>query len=111
MPYKSRRRCLYPGCPELVEAGVRYCARHKPVPKNDNSHYDRRWRAFREGYLARHPLCMECEQAGRLTPAAEIHHIVPLADGGTDREDNLMALCKSCHSRKTSEGSRFGKEV
>ena len=35
---------------------------------------------------------------GRLTPAQEVHHILPFADGGTNDEDNLMALCKSCHS-------------
>jgi len=111
MPYKSRRRCLYPGCPELVNAGETYCSAHKPVHKNDNSHYDRRWRAFREVYLAKHPLCLECQNAGRLTPATEIHHIIPVEDDGTDREDNLMPLCKSCHARKTAEGSRFGRDV
>ena len=38
---------------------------------------------------------------GRLTPAEEVHHILPLASGGTNDEGNLMALCKSCHSSIT----------
>ena len=42
------------------------------------------------------------------TPTEEIHHIVPLSHGGTHAEDNLMALCKPCHSRITVEmGDRW----
>ena len=38
----------------------------------------------------------------RLPPgAADLDHIVPLADGGTDEEDNLQVLCKCCHGLKT----------
>jgi len=59
-------------------------------------------------YLAKNPLCAECEKAGRLTPATEVHHIVAIADGGSDRDENLQPLCKSCHSRKTAKESRFG---
>jgi 5-methylcytosine-specific restriction endonuclease McrA len=33
--------------------------------------------------------------------AADVDHIVPLADGGTDDEDNLQVLCKCCHGLKT----------
>jgi hypothetical protein len=29
----------------------------------------------------------------------EIHHIVPHASGGSDREHNLIVLCPNCHSR------------
>ena len=107
MPWKSKRPCGKPGCRELVEAGVRYCPRHKPK-RRDASHYDYRWRKLRAMYIAKHPLCAECESAGRLTPATEVHHIVAVADGGSDRDENLQPLCKSCHSRKTSEESRFG---
>ena len=35
-------------------------------------------------------------------------YVVPLAHGGTHAEDNLMALCKPCHSRITVEmGDRW----
>ena len=47
---------------------------------------------------------------GRTTAAAEVHHIVPLADSGTHAWDNLRALCKRCHSRITAtEGGRWRK--
>ena len=36
---------------------------------------------------------------GRLTPVEEVHHIVPLSQGGTHRNDNLMSQCQSCHTK------------
>ena len=52
--------------------------------------------------------CEECYKCGILTPTEEIHHIVPLSHGGTHADDNLMALCKPCHSRITVEmGDRW----
>ena len=39
----------------------------------------------------------------------EVHHILPLSRGGTNNEDNLMSLCKSCHSKiHAKSGDRFG---
>jgi len=104
MPYKSKRPCGYPGCPNLVEAGVTYCPVHKPVRKNASAYYDRRWQKVRAAYLAKHPLCADCQIARRLTPATDVHHIVKPSDGGSDRDENLMGLCKSCHSRRTAKG-------
>jgi hypothetical protein len=31
------------------------------------------------------------------TPFLEVHHIVPLAEGGADKVDNAAALCPNCH--------------
>lgn len=47
-------------------------------------------------YLRANPLCEECGAA-----AVDVHHIVPLRDGGTNAWDNLRALCHGCHSRIT----------
>jgi len=108
MPYKSRRQCGHPGCPALVDAGQRYCPEHKPR-RAQSDHYDRRWRNISALYLSKHPLCAECQKAGRLTPATETHHIIPAAAGGSDRDENLMGLCKPCHSRITMEELRDGR--
>ena len=104
MPYKSRRRCRHPDCPELVEAGVLYCPAHRPARRADTSYYDRRWQKVRAAYLARHPLCVDCEKAGRLTPATDVHHIIKPGDGGDDSDSNLMGLCRPCHSARTARG-------
>ena len=110
MPYKPRRQCGHPGCPALAEAGTRYCPEHRrQYNRRDNAaHYDSRWRKISKLYLAKNPLCAECQKAGRLTPATETHHIIPVDAGGSDRDENLMGLCKSCHSRFTMEGIRNG---
>ena len=42
-------------------------------------------------------MCERCLAAGVLTPTQHVHHIIPLKDGGTNDDDNLMALCRSCH--------------
>ena len=50
-------------------------------------------------------------KAGRMTPAEEVHHKLPLSRGGTHAQSNLMALCKPCHSRITAQmGDRWGKK-
>ena len=64
--------------------------------------YDRQWRKRRKSYLARHPLCVLCDACGYVEQATQVDHVVPLARGGADTDDNLQALCAMCHSRKTA---------
>lgn len=56
-----------------------------------------------------HWLCQPCAAAGRVTEAAEVDHVTPLAKGGTDDERNLQAICVPCHRAKTlSEDPSLG---
>ncbi len=116
MPRKPKRPCSYPGCPRLTDG--RYCEEHaklevKRYEKYDRDpavrrRYGRAWKRIRDRYISAHPLCEECLKAGRMTPAEEVHHKLPLSQGGTHAESNLMALCKPCHSRITAEmGDRW----
>ena len=68
--------------------------------------YDHNWREFRLAVLADRPLCQDCEQHGRVTAAEEVHHVVKVRDDITRRLDreNVLALCKSCHSARTARG-------
>lgn len=43
---------------------------------------------------------------GRVTLATVPDHIVPLALGGLDVDENIRCLCASCHERRTAE--QFG---
>jgi hypothetical protein len=43
------------------------------------------------GYKCANPVC-------RTILTFEIHHLDPLADGGSDSADNLIALCPNCHT-------------
>ena len=116
MPKMPKHPCGFPGCPNLTDG--RFCEEHA---KQENRRYERyqrdpatkrrygrAWQRIRDRYAAAHPFCEECYKRGVLTPTEEIHHIVPLSHGGTHAEDNLMALCKPCHSRITVEmGDRW----
>lgn len=121
MPRRPKKPCAHPGCPELVEAGERYCKVHK---RQEQKRYDQqrgtaaqrgynsRWRRYREWYLKQHPLCVQCQKEGRLIPATDVDHIIPVS-GPDDPlfwdEKNHQALCHSCHSRKTAkENGGFG---
>lgn len=56
---------------------------------------------LRERILRADPLCTACRAAGRIRPATDLDHIVPLFKGGTDDEENLQGLCAECHAEKT----------
>jgi 5-methylcytosine-specific restriction protein A len=68
--------------------------------------YGADWKRFRAGYLQQHPLCRDCEAAGRLTPATELHHLAKPRDNPELRlaASNVLGLCVSCHSRRTGRG-------
>jgi 5-methylcytosine-specific restriction protein A len=61
------------------------------------------WQKIRNRILADNPLCVHCLAKGITTLAKEIDHVKPLHLGGTDDDDNLMPLCKECHSIKTAK--------
>lgn len=69
--------------------------------------YGYRWQKAREGYLAKHPLCVQCEREGKVVVATDIDHIIPHRGDETlfwDRT-NWQPLCHSCHSVKTQKES------
>ena len=76
-----------------------------------------RWLHLRRDKLSAHPLCEMCYEQGRLTPATEVHHIIPVENGLTLTEKerlmydptNLRALCHGCHVRVHTEMGRCGK--
>ena len=110
MPRKAKRPCRFRGCPRLTDSTSGYCPEHEKIQVRaydkarafeHNKNYGYQWRKLRKRFLDAHPLCEQCQFQGRYTLATEVHHIKPLADGGNNDESNLMALCKSCHSRIT----------
>ncbi len=119
MPKKAKRPCRYKGCPALTDLSGGYCAEHEKLIQQQYNRYGRsaeskkrygyRWRKIRASFLSINPLCEMCKREGRYINATEVHHIKPLADGGTNDFDNLMPLCKSCHSRITATTENRGR--
>ena len=118
MPRKPKKPCAYPGCPNLTDG--RYCPEHQAQVNREyekygrdprtKRRYGRAWKRIRDKYAAEHPFCELCFERGVIVPTEEIHHKKPLSEGGTHDRSNLIALCKSCHSRIHAErGDRWGK--
>ena len=73
---------------------------------------NKRKRIFeRDGYL-----CQIHKKKGKLV-SVSLHgpnhgvcdHDVPLAEGGSDEDENLQTICQACDKRKTAEEARRGR--
>ena len=120
MPRKPDVPCRYPGCSRLVPAGERYCDEHRSRVNSDyekygrdktaKRKYGRAWKRIRDRYAAEHPFCELCYVKGVMAKTEQIHHKLPLSEGGTHDRNNLIALCKPCHSRiHAQRGDRWNR--
>ena len=108
MPHIPCHPCRYPGCPELVTYGTKYCPKHisRPTEESRSSSalgYGKRWQKARKLFLEAHPLCVKCLQEGIYMKATDVDHIIPHR-GDPDLfwdQTNWQPLCHSHHSRKT----------
>jgi 5-methylcytosine-specific restriction endonuclease McrA len=48
------------------------------------------WSRTRARVLRRDPVCRRCHER----PSAIVHHVVPVEQGGSDREGNLIGVCR-----------------
>lgn len=102
MPYLNVKYiCRQAGCYQAVERGG-YCEKHaRPADHRQSSSrrgYDYKWQKLRAVYLCDNPVCEHC---GR-RPAKDVDHIIPFDKGGGRLDsNNLQALCRKCHNRKT----------
>ena len=116
MPTKPKHPCAYPGCPALTDR--RYCEEHEKLTNQQyekygrnpatRRRYGRAWQRIRNAYAKEHPLCEQCLAEGKVVPMEQVHHKLPLAEGGTHERSNLVSLCTSCHARIHAErGDRW----
>ena len=96
------RLCNVKGCPNPVHYRGR-CAEHSRERARihargsaQNIYQSKRWKITKRHVLAEQPQCADCPRL-----AVDVHHIVPLDDGGAPfARQNLQGLCKSCHSKR-----------
>ncbi|WP_151444282.1 HNH endonuclease [Halomonas lysinitropha] len=114
MPGKPPRPCRAPMCSGKTTERQGYCEEHVHLAtgwqrtqqgKNSTERgYGGHWRKLRRVVMQRDGgLCQPCRQAGRITSASAVDHIVPKGEGGTDSHDNLQAICSPCHKAKTQQ--------
>lgn len=70
--------------------------------------YNYRWQRVRDHWLKYHPLCVHCMDKGILKAANEVDHVIPHKGDMKLFWDNsnYQSLCKSCHSKKTSNENK-----
>jgi 5-methylcytosine-specific restriction protein A len=63
------------------------------------------WKKCRNLFIRLNPMCFDCQNNGYDTPAYEVHHIKKRKDFPelAFAHDNLMGLCKSCHTKRTNQ--------
>lgn len=111
MPRLPKKPCAYSGCPKLTEG--RYCEEHKRKAERSyekygrdkavRRRYGRAWKRIRDSYVSTHPFCELCFEKGIIVAVDEVHHRLPLTEGGTHERSNLISLCKSCHAKIHAE--------
>lgn len=122
MPSAAPRPCRHTGCRVLVRGRDGFCDQHRRESfrvqkqavnvdyKERNRFYQRAaWKRLRAAHLQSEPLCRKCRQAGRLTEASIVDHVVPFTstqDPLALDANNLQSLCTSCHSSKTRADGR-----
>lgn len=67
----------------------------------------RPWRRIRDRILLRDQYT--CRACGHVTKDLEVDHIINVAEGGSDDDSNLQALCVPCHQEKTAAESARGR--
>ena len=67
------------------------------IPKREKFTNEQRENIAKEQYLK----CIMCDD--ELSKKFHIDHIQPISNGGTNKRDNLQALCQSCHIDKSRE--------
>lgn len=78
--------------------------KHEPRGTTAERGYGGRWQRYRLIFLAEHPLCVECERAGKVEAATVVDHIVPHKGDQVKfwEPTNHQGLCAACHNRKTA---------
>lgn len=90
----------------------------KPVGKQ-SGRGGRPWQRKRAAVFERDGfLCQICMRVGVVrvvtlhgSLAGVCDHIIPLAEGGSDRESNLQAICQQCDREKTHAESIKGRSA
>lgn len=65
------------------------------------------WKKATKAYGAKHPLCENCLEKGKVVPRYCTDHIVELKDGGALLDkNNMRSLCRLCHGEKTAREAK-----
>ncbi len=122
MVFKPQVPCSGRDCPNLVDAGARYCeecrrqtwckeaaAAKEERPKEYEFYRSKEWLKARDAHLKSEMFCHDCGAQGKKTFGEMVDHIVPLRLAWERRTDptNLQTLCNKCHAKKRGREMRM----
>lgn len=90
-----------PSRPHGLKAKPKRKAWQRDPKQADTRTRGRRGVALRQQRLAAEPLCRHCKAEGVVTPSTVPDHILCLAHGGLDVDENIQCLCDHHHRLKS----------
>lgn len=122
MATAAPKPCSRSGCSALVYGGNGYCEKHQgdavkewvKAPRR-SGRGGRPWQRLRlqilerDGWLCQ---CQDCKKRSMPLVAHEVDHISNERDGNgglDDSPENLMAMNRDCHNKKTQQEARKGR--
>ena len=93
---QQRNRIMNSGMNEHMSTGqINMGSAQKPATKRSVSETKKKFVAAEQGWK-----CGACKQ--QLPAWFEVDHKIRLDNGGSNHVDNLVALCRDCHGKKTA---------
>lgn len=104
------RRCIEPRCSEL--SNQTRCPKHRKkheAERRGGIKSGWEWMAIKERVKRRDGWrCTDVIDGKRCNSSLdlEVDHVIDLASGGTNDEDNLVTRCRDCHLRRHGKSRR-----
>lgn len=99
--YRRKMWCGSESCREIIDTKIK----HKNYLRKQKKIKNGTWRngveqEQRAAILDRDDnRCHRCRKQSLDYGEMQVHHIVPVAEGGADENENLITLCKLCHTK------------
>jgi 5-methylcytosine-specific restriction endonuclease McrA len=103
--YRRKRWCGSNLCKNTIDQKVKHANYLKQQRKIKNGTFRHGVNAELREYIKNRDehRCRKCKTQG-INVNLQVHHIVPVSDGGDDGKANLILLCSACHTKVHKQG-------
>lgn len=107
--YRKKRCCGSESCVEVIDEKVKKANYKRKMQRIENGKFRNGvTKEIRETILQRdNNRCKLCHYRHNEPYMMQVHHIVPVSNGGDDSHENLCSLCKPCHMKVHSDGWEY----
>lgn len=103
--YRKKRCCGNKTCYDVIDKKVTNFNYRKQQKKIETGKFRHGVNPELREYIKNRDnmLCRMCFESGE-SVNLQVHHIVPVSDGGNDDKTNLILLCHNCHNKVHKNG-------